>query len=256
MERLVHIIPLGWDFDRAVLPVESIKAHRVYLMCDPSDQPIRGRYLERVTRRLKSRHIEVKHVRVDTFGNLLETMRAVSTLIERELAEGNRIFINVATSGKIAAIAATLAAMANLPSDRGSIYYVAAKAYPTSEVGQRKFGIARGMDGDPIHIPLFKLRLPDANCRTILSALRAARDQTIEYKQLIEVLRSKGVDGFRETPTMGPEGRKLRTLQSVRFHQRVVRKLTHEGLVNVIERGQARSLHLTLPGIHIASLCA
>ena len=149
MERLVHIIPLGWEDHRVVLPVESIKAHRVYLLSDPSDQPVRAHYLRKATRRFRANHIDVRVIEVDTFRDLLGTMKSISGIIQRELAEGNRVFLNVATSGKIAAIAATLAAMAHLPPDRGSVYYVVASDYPSSKESQRRHGIARGMGRGP-----------------------------------------------------------------------------------------------------------
>jgi len=255
VERLVHIIPLGWEYDRVVLPVESIKAHRVYLLSDPSDQPVRAHYLRKATRRFRANQIDVRVIEVDTFRDLLGTMKSISGIIQRELAEGNRVFLNVATSGKIAAIAATLAAMAHLPPDRGSVYYVAASDYPSSKESQRRHGIARGMEGDPVPIPVFKLKLPDTDCRTVLVELSAAPDQTLEYRALIGTLRSKGVTGFESQPPQGRERRKFRTLENVRFYQRVVKKLDREGLVSIIERGRARSLRLTLAGAQVASMC-
>jgi hypothetical protein len=255
MERIVHIIPLGWDYDRAVLPVEFIKAHRVYLLCNPSGQPLRARYLERVVRKFDASRLDVRVVQVDTFQDLLGTMSEVSTIIRRELAEGNRIFINVATSGKIAAIAATLAAMAHLPPDRGLVYYVAAKDYPRSKPAQLRHGIASGMDGEPFPLPLFRINLPDADCRLVLSALRSTPDRTLRYKRLIQVLRDRKVSGFEEAPPRGLGGRRLRTLENVRFHQRIVRKLDRAGLVSILERGRTRSLHLTSAGAQVASLC-
>ena len=255
MERLVHIIPLGWEYDRVVLPVESIKAHRVYLLCDPTDQPVRTHYLRKATRRFRAIHVEVRVIEVDTFKDLLGTMKAISEIIQRELAQGNRVFLNVATSGKIAAIAATLAAMAHLPPDRGSVYYVAARDYPSTQVSQRLHGIAKGMDGDPVPIPVFKLKLPDSDCRIVLSELSAAADQSLGYRAIIETLRAKGVAGFETRIPEGSGRRRFRTLESVRFYQRVVRKLEREGLVSIIERGRVRSLKLTLAGAQVASMC-
>jgi len=255
MERLVHIIPIGWEYDRVVLPVDSMKAHRVYLLSDPSDEPVRAHYLTKAARRFRASNIDVRVVEVDTFRDLLGTMKAISGVLQQELAQGNRVFLNVATSGKIAAIAATLAAMAHLPPNRGSVYYVAARDYPTSKEAQRRHGIARGMEGDPVPIPLFKLKLPDPDCRTVLTELRAAPDQTLEYRTIIEALRSKGVAGFESQPPKGRGSRRLRTLESVRFYQRVVRKLDREGLVSIAERGRSRSLRLTLAGAQVASMC-
>lgn len=252
---MVHIIPLGWEYDRVVQPVDSIKAHRVYLLCDPSGQPVRAHYLRKATRRFEACHIEVKSVSVDTFKDLLGTIRSISGIIQHELAQGNRVFVNVATSGKIAAIAATLAAMAHLPPDRGMVYYVAAGDYPSTQASQRLHGIAKGMDGDPVPIPLFKIRLPDPDCRIVLAELSAAPDQTLEYRAIIGALRSRGVIGFESQPPEGRERRKFRTLENVRFYQRVVRKLEREALVSIVERGRARSLRLTLAGAQVASMC-
>lgn len=255
MERLVHVIPLGWEYDRVVLPVDSMKAHRVYLLSDPSENPLRAHYLRKVTRRLRAGHIEVKVVGVDTFKDLLGTMKSISRIIKLELAQGNRVFVNVATSGKIAAIAATLAAMAHLPPERGLVYYVAAGDYPSTRKSQLAHGIAKGMDGDPVPIPLFKIRLPDMDCRIVLAELSAAPDHTLAYRAMIEAMRSKGVSGFESPPPEGTDRRRFRTIENVRFYQRIVRKLEREALVSIVERGRARSLRLTLAGAQVASMC-
>ena len=254
MQRIVHLIPLGWDFDRAVLPVQAMRAHRVYLLCDPKGYALREHYLKRVSRALNDLNVECLHVKVDSYEDLDGTMRAASKLIQSETRAGNRVLVNVATSGKLAAIAVALAAMAHLPPGAGELYYVKAKRYPTSYRGQRLHGIAAGMVGDPVALPLFPIALPDKICSFVITLLAASPHTELSYSVIMERLRVEGFGGFALAPGISKPTRRERVRISVRLNQRVVRRLEALGLVESIAAGRSRSLRLTTAGAHVASL--
>jgi hypothetical protein len=192
-------------------------------------------------------------VEVDSFHNLSTVMREVSKIIVTELAAGNRIYINVSTSGKVAAIGATLAAMAHLPPTRGMVYFVVALDYPTDKDAQREHGLARAMDVDPIPIPIFPLNLPDSDCRLVLAELANA-SKPLAYTVLATKLGRSGVAPFMELAEPA-RSRADRTRIQVAFHRRIVSKLSTVGMVTVEKAGRERRLGLTLAGRQFAALC-
>lgn len=254
MEEIVHIVPLGWEYDRAVKPALAMHAHRVYVLCDARQHEPRRHYLSRVVSTLRRHGIHVVPVQVDSFLNITGTMSEVTRIIEREVALRNRVYVNVATSGKVAAIGVTLAAMAHLRPEEGGIFYVEAKDYPTSLKAQRLHGIGSGMLGSPVFLPLFRLWLPDPTCMLVLAMLAESDGREMRYQAIIDRLRIEGVRGFEKTPVEGTPRRRFRTSLNVALNQQVIRKLVRNEYAQVIEDGRRRSLRLTPGGVYLASL--
>ena len=252
MEKLIHIVPLGWEHDRAVKPLEAMRVHKVYALVWVKE-PRREQYLARFLAWAKKRGIEFEVVDIDTFHSLPSVMRAVSKIIIAELAAGNRIYINVSTSGKVAAIGATLAAMAHLPPSRGTLYFVVALDYPAGKKALGAHGVARGMWGEPQPIPIFPLALPDPDCRLVLTELATAT-RPLAYAHLIGKLGEAGVPPFRE-PLEERLDRAARTKIQVAFHRRIVTKLLALELISVEKSGRQRRLALTPAGQQFAALC-
>jgi hypothetical protein len=255
MERIVHIVPLGWEYDRAVLPIEALRAHKVYVLVWTEGYPDRKHYLTKFETWARTAKIEIEVVKVDSFRDLRAVMQAVSKIIVSEIAAGNRVYVNVSTSGKVAAIGATLASMAHLPPNRGMVYYVVALDYPSTKAAQREHGLARGMDGDPIPVPIFPLRLPRSDCQLVISHLARAPKHEASYLDLIECLRAGGFEPFGSRPEEGPSGRQARTKLQVAFNRRIVARLASEGLATPRSFGRSRALRLTEAGEQLAALC-
>jgi hypothetical protein len=253
MEEIVHVVPLGWELDRAVLPFSRYSAHRVYLLCDPGGHAKRAFYLEKVSAKLRKKGIEVRLVEVDTFMDLPGTMREVSRIVQTELNAGARVHVNISAAGRMAAIGAALAAMAHLRPGRGSVYYVPAVDYPTSVSEQRRHGMSRGMRGDPLDLPLFELTLPSLPARLILSALLNSSTKRLKYGDARSLLARSGFEGFG-TADPGKPSRKARTAWSVNLHRKVVQTLVRQRLVQVESLGRDKTLTLTREGEYVACL--
>ena len=72
ISEIVHIIPLGHEFDRAVRPFDTAAANHVYLITDSGDAgegaenlPPKKEYVSRVIRYLKKKHIPADVVETD-----------------------------------------------------------------------------------------------------------------------------------------------------------------------------------------------
>jgi len=253
MEEVVHVVPLGWEYDRAVLPLGRFHAHRVYLLCDPAGHPKRRFYLEKVKAKLEKAGSKVTEVHVDTFMDLPGTMREVSRIVQSELNRGSRVHVNISAAGRLASIGAALAAMAHLKPDRGSIYYVPAVDYPTSEKEQLRYGMSRGMKGDPIDLPLFELSLPNLPSRLVLSQLLISGSKRLKYSEARRSLSQHGFAGF-ENGDRGSANRRQRTLWNVNLNRKVVQNLVRLKLVEVESSGRDKALKLTRAGEYMACL--
>jgi len=246
-------VPLGWETDRAVLPILRYRAHRAYLLCDPEGHPKRAIFLAKVTARLKRAGVEPIHVAVDTYMDLPNTIREVSRIVQLETQAGARVHVNVSASGKLAALGAALAAMAHLTAGRGSVYYVPVLDYPSSEREKTRFGMSRGMKSDPIELPLFSLRLPNKAGQLVLVQLLANAQKTVTYTAARANLSHKGFQGFGGENGQGGT-RASRTTWIVRFYRDVVRPLLDQGLVESELTGRDRVLRLTRAGEYVACL--
>jgi hypothetical protein len=253
MEEIVHIVPLGWEFDRVVLPIARLRAHRVYLICDPTGHPKRAYYLRKSRAKLERDGIDVRTVQVDTFADLAGTMREVSRIVQLELNGGARVHVNISAAGRLGAVGATLAAMAHLKPGHGSIYYVPAIDYPVSEKEQRRHGMSRGMKGDPIDVPLFELGLPNLPARLILSNLLQGGSKRLKYSEARKLLAEHGIPGYEgkgESDTTRAE----RTRWNVNLYRRIVQPLVRQKLVEVEALGREYAIRLTRAGEYVACL--
>ena len=107
IEEIVHIIPLGHEFERAIRPFDTAKANRVYLIVDSgagssngtSDrdicmQELQEHYTQMVTDHLmKEKQIDVIVRKTMTF-DLTAFLKELSSIIYTELAKGSRVHIN------------------------------------------------------------------------------------------------------------------------------------------------------------------
>lgn len=254
MEEIVHIVPLGWESDRAVLPIRKLLGHRAYLLCHPASDPMRSRYLESVRTRLGKSGIRAIHVDVDSNLDIAGMLSETSKIILRERALGNRILINIASAGKVAAVAVAIAAMAHLDSSGGKLYYPVAKSYSRSVDERNQHGIAVGMDGTPKWLPLFRIPLLPQPCGSILGQLASSPGHCRSFHSMIEELRASGVAGFESRTDVKNDRRAERNRWNSAFNKKVVQRLVAHGLVDVLKEGRDKSLRLTEAGMYYASL--
>jgi hypothetical protein len=91
VEELVHIIPLGHEFDRVVKPFDRLRANRVYLLTILTEAGIpyvkekmgekQKYFLEIVKKALEERNIEVIVEHTNIF-DVLDVLKNVSRIIK------------------------------------------------------------------------------------------------------------------------------------------------------------------------------
>jgi hypothetical protein len=123
MEEIIHIIPIGYEIDRAVKPLEKMKANRVYLLYTSETNVLKNgrsqRFLNNVKEKLERLGIEVIAREGDS-SDPLPLLSTISNIIVHEKKENNIVYVNMSSSGKLIAVSATLAAMYH----NVKVYYV------------------------------------------------------------------------------------------------------------------------------------
>lgn len=129
-DKIVHIIPIGFEVDRALFGLVKIGVNEIYILYDNKKDPWGDKsrkHAEVVKDRLKSFFIDFDNVHEIPFDptkyESCET--TISGILEKE-KNAKRIYINVSTSTKLCAIASTLKAIEH---DNVLLYYVVPKKY-------------------------------------------------------------------------------------------------------------------------------
>ncbi len=171
---VVHILPIGWEFDRAVLPFKAAQkdprrqhANRIHLVV-PDPKGGLG-FPERVERELKGLGYDVTCHPVDKTrdGKSVEfetTLAKVVELCHLEAYRGhNQVRINISSGSKIGAFAAGLGGMAYQQTGLVSLYYVQPEKYTERETDPARrqelwdlHGMSQGLK-DVLGIPAIPL---------------------------------------------------------------------------------------------------
>ncbi|MCM2466125.1 HFX_2341 family transcriptional regulator domain-containing protein [Methanoculleus oceani] len=199
MEKIVHIIPLGHEYDRAVKPFEDSSADRVYILTrwhDPSaamkmvdDQRY---YASKVKEALEKREIDVKCESVNLF-DFLEVTKSISKIIVKEKAEGNRIRMNMSAAGRLTSVAATLVGMHH----DVQVYYVHADNYPDDPDERQKHGLSVCDSNKIAYLTNLKFDMPDPIGMNILAFL-CEKGKKVNTRELLGRLKELQVEGFQE----------------------------------------------------------
>lgn len=246
----MHLIPLGWEVDRAILPLETVRPNRVYILCDPESHPWQAHYFNQVTERLKALNVEFRHVRVDSISDLKGLVRELARLMKLEIESGNRVFVNISSAGKIGAVAGTLVTMAHMGGNSRA-YYVRPEEYVITDESRMVCGLTKGMKGEPIEIPTFPIRLPSREGRAVLLALKQ-QGGSMKYYGLFRVLAAEGVEGYVEVTSH--TSRKVKANLTVRLTKTILKPLHDQGLMTTSKEGRTRIVSLTDAGDFMACL--
>lgn len=266
----VHIVPMGWERDRVVLPFTQktggqpwFHAHRIYLLV-PNPSGAKG-YPEMAKEDLDD-IADVKLIalagRDEATGkktDFEQVSREVARICSTEIAAGNRVHINISTGSKLAAFAAGLAGMAYVTSDTGSIYYVEPIHYPDDPEEQREHGIAAGMKDIKVLEPV-RLHTPSRLLMLVLGWLHGEQDDWVKAQDITRFLIGVSGSGFeRNRPTASDKSDKAATRAdesrlSMMLLRQVLRPLHADDLVNLDKRGRDRYVRLTAKGRMYARL--
>lgn len=254
MERLVHVVPLGWERDRAVEPLLDAKCHRVYLLMR-TDSPW-DRHFSKLVRAGLADQVstdEIRLVHLDHNREFESVLMHTASLIVKEHELGNRVYVNISAAGKISAAAATLCGMYH--SDRvGGLYYAKPERYAVGGAHTletfKMHGLSVGYAGT-LDLPRFGMVRPKPNGARALQILYERGPQTLT--ELMANLKAAGVEPFHEFPTARPAAKADRVTHdrdllawAARLRRTILQPLAAWRLINQSERGADGKIRLRL----------
>lgn len=261
IEEIVHIIPLGHEVDRAVKPFEKLKANRVHLLTIMEGKKSKIKYsremenkqkyfLEVVKKKLGEKDIEVECTNVDMF-DILEVMKKVSKIIQKEKLENNIVYVNISGAGKLASVGAALAAMAH----GARVYYVVADRYSKSEEQELQHGLSICEKLNLMFLENFQLQLPDETSLKVLVSL-CGKEKGMKTKEILELLRESGVDGFEKdyTKLIGEEKRRTQQKYLIKLNKGILEKLEKSGYIIREKLGRYNTIKITESGKYVAHI--
>lgn len=267
LQQEVHILPLGGEFDRAVLPFLPEKsrpaflhAHRIHLLVPESGRS--KKIALRVEAALRPIAVIEKHAvgarRASGRDGLdfEEVLSLVARLCERELRAGHRVHVNLSSGSKLVAFAAGLAAMAHLRPGLGSLYYVRPLGYPISEQDFEQHGLSKGLL-DIQEVPVLPMLLPEPLQLRTLCFLRTQENGASEYRDLVQFLGDIPGSGYVAMPEASRRRvRNWNNAVTTRMVRTVLTPLANQQLIEIRSMGRARSAVLTRRGHFYAALAS
>jgi len=256
-EEIVHIVPLGHEVDRAVKPFEKFKANRVHLLVIPESEKYRRNMVDKqehflavVSKKLEEKGIEVQCRNVDLF-DMLQVMKSVSEIILSEKSKGNIVYVNMSAAGRLTSVGATLASMVH----GAKVYYVVADRYSEKEEEETQHGLSICETPKVTFLENFQLKLPDEAGLTVLVHL-CQKEKGLKTKEILDVLRESGIEGFERdyTKLRGEEKRKTQQKYLISLNKVILDKLEKSGYITREKLGRYNTIKITESGRYVAHI--
>jgi len=259
IESTVHIIPLGHEIDRAIIPFKTTKADHVYLVTgleEPTNAKVdmskqQQYFTEKVTNELNKMGIKVTCRHVDLF-DLRDVMKTISKIIIEEKTKDNRIFVNMSAAGRLTSVAATLTGMVH----DVQVYYVHADKYPDDKESRMAHGLSICNSGEISRLTNFQIVMPDPIGKEILLFL-CKIGKRARMKDIQEMLRLKNIEGFEEECEKIKQINKRRSIQSrqlMKLDKTILAKLERNGFIMRTKEGRVTYISLTESGNYAAHI--
>ena len=256
LEKIVHIIPLGHEIDRAVIPFHDQTPYRIYILAvidNPDlnqDMVERQQFFVKQVKAKLNKSIDVKIINTDMF-DLQEVIRTISSIIKKEKQQGNRISVNMSACGRLTSVGAVVAAMAH----DVNLYYVMADDYARTDEEVNKHGLSICRKINIKKIVTFDFVLPDPIGMEILVFLYK-KGKPMRTIDIFEVLRDQNVEGY-ETLFFEVGNEKKRNVQSrqlMKLDKTILTKLEKSKLIIREKSGRNIFVSLTESGRYVACL--
>ena len=260
--KQVHIIPLGYEFDRAVKPADAREIDRVHLITiddidkysSPNEKALtqKQRYFDQLVKNyFEKRGIEVIIHYVDIF-DILSVMSLISKIIKEEQVNGNIVSVNMSACGRLTSFAVTQAAMAH----QVKLYYVRADRYSRSEKEIELHGLSICESCNIWDLDNFRFDLPTGLDRKILIET-SNNGGSIFGEDLLNSIINDGIKGydtkFWELPIN--ERRRCQSNYLTKLRKGPIERLIKAGYSTKTRVGRTMVLNITSSGKYVACVC-
>ena len=259
LEETVHIVPLGHEYDRAVIPFIKKTPDRVYLLTISPDQDLdetmkdaQSHFTSKVVTFLKKKQIEVRMVYVDSF-DLLRVLQAISYLIVLEKEKGNNVSVNMSACGRLTSIGASLAAMCH----EVKLYYVSANRYSKSPEEISEHGLSVCEHENSIRLENFHVEIPESPGLDVLVHLYT-QVKALSHEQLVFFCIDQKFPQFdndyRILGKHDPKRKKMQSNYLMKMDKGILTKLEQSGYISRKKVGNRKHVSLKKPGNYVVCI--
>lgn len=258
IERTIHIIPLGHEIDRAIIPFDLTKADHVYLLTGLEatnsrlDMSKQQRYFaDAVKKKLEEKGIAVTCKHVNLF-DLLDVMKTMASIIVQERSNKNRIFVNMSAAGRLTSVAATLVGMAH----NVQVYYVHADEYPDDKKTRKEHGLSICTKREITQLTNFKFVMPDPAGLEILLHL-AQQKKKVRMRDILQIMWDKKIEGFEERYGDMKPSKKRRSIESrqlMKLDKTILARLQRNDFITRSKEGRTTHITITESGNYAAHI--
>ena len=255
MQEIVHIIPVGYEFDRIVKPFlgdTGFKANRVYLLSSIQDVKARSEVLEKhsIYVNMVKKELEDLGIRVDLVPcnliNILEMIQTMSNIICEEKSQSNIVYVNMSGAGRLTSVASTLSAMAH----DVIVYYVNSDGYADEDPRMEQHGYTIVNEPKISYLKNFQIDIPnEAQLKTLAKIMVEGRMRTVD---IIEYLGSEGFEEF--AGDYYDLKRKEKSKVMMRLQRNILNKLLEKEYIKKSKLGREKEYELTESGKYVASI--
>ena len=244
----VHIVPVGFEYDRIIKPLSTLKADRVWLLVDEEDQED-NYYLKNIEQWLVKERIEYKKEKC-SIRDLYNVMKVMRAIIEKE--KKNNVSVNVSSGSKVEAMAGMLISMVMKGTQTVDAYYVVPERYnPSSDEKQMSSGCR-----DIVLMPSYPVEKPKQHLIEFLKLLKE-NNKPLSKRRLVEKAVQKGLltrdakDTSHQGKSTSDKQNKNENSLYMKLNARYLDPLEKMGLVEVVKEGGSRKVHLTDDGLNM-----
>lgn len=230
VENRIHIIPLGYERDRVVVPPREMGADEVILVTHGHDtEDERPTYYDDIYEAFEESAIKVAETECDIF-DLYDALGTIAGLIQEFRSED--VYVNLATGGKVTAIGGMIACMVT---ENATPYYVSAKDYGD----HRETPVAETVT-DISNLPTYPIDAPTSEQVQMLQQIH--EEGGISKQDLIQYAEEVELPFIADYESDEPKG-KYRKLDS-----NILNPLSDDGYITISERGRQKMVQLTPEG--------
>jgi hypothetical protein len=226
----IHIVPLGYERDRVVVPPIRMGADVVVLVKHTRDDPEnRPEYYDDIFAAFDESAIQVVEVDADIF-DLYDALGTIAGLIQKH--DHDDVYVNLATGGKVTAIAGMIACMVT---EAATPYYVSADTYGD----HRQEPVARNVTNIS-NLPTYPIDAPSPEQVQMLAYI--ADVGPVSKKRLIEYAENQHLPFIADYEGGDIKG-KYRKLDSA-----ILDPLVENGSISLDQQGRRKVASITPTG--------
>ncbi len=252
----IHIVPVGYEYDRIVIPLKEMEAKSVWLISQKGEEKKKTTFCKAVEEWTIKNKIE-KFNKYCEINDLYDCMKVFREIVEKE--KDKEIYINLSTGTKIEAIAGMIISMMYKEKDIFVIpYYVIPKYYAKS--GQKtpktfKKNMPKGVYPESygikkiFRVPRYKVKEPNID---LIKALKIIEEKggEISKKDFLTILSRKKIINIK--PGHEPPKRS-RSADHVSMRRKITEPLEEWGFIKKITK-KNKIIKLTDEGKSMAKI--